>query len=186
MSLLQKDGRNTPKCIIYTRSKKDMSVLFDWFYFGLGDKYWVGASAMPGDGLVEMFYGQLDDVSESMIPEVFRKPNSPCRVVIATVAFGLGIDIPDVRYIVHWGPLSSPAQYWQEVGRGGRDGSPTNAVMYLPKRSVDKRKVDTNMMDIIKGDGCLRNKVMTYFKSDKFKNVSKVNCCNVCTKSRQF
>jgi ATP-dependent DNA helicase RecQ len=53
------------------------------------------------------------------------------RFVVCTSAFGLGINKPDVRWIVHFHPPQLLSEYLQEVGRGGRDGKPTDALMLI-------------------------------------------------------
>ena len=54
------------------------------------------------------------------------------RILISTVAFGMGVHIHDIRTVIHYGPSSDTLFYWQEVGRSGRDGNLSRALLMLP------------------------------------------------------
>jgi ATP-dependent DNA helicase RecQ len=66
---------------------------------------------------VEIFHGSLCDTTKKDITLEFVKISSSIRVMISTIAFGMGVEVPDIRHVVHWGPSSSTINYWQEAGR---------------------------------------------------------------------
>ena len=58
----------------------------------------------------------------------------PVRAIICTNAFGMGLDLPDVRLVVHWQHPASVEDYLQEFGRAGRDGKPSLAMLFVAER----------------------------------------------------
>lgn len=93
------------------------------------------AAFMKGEGVSADFYhAGLDSYSRSERQAAWKKGD--IRVMICTNAFGMGIDKPDVRFVVHYDVPDSPEAYFQEAGRAGRDGNPSYAVLVWSKDDI--------------------------------------------------
>jgi ATP-dependent DNA helicase RecQ len=75
------------------------------------------------------YHGKMD--AEERVDVHQRFLRDELRVVCATLAFGMGIDKPDVRLIVHWGAAKTLEAYYQQVGRAGRDGDAARALLFV-------------------------------------------------------
>ena len=106
----------------------------------------------------------------------FTKLQNPI-ILIATIAFGIRIDCPDVREEIHYGSPCNIESYVQETGRAGRDGLPALAV--LPKKSVNY-KINTAMLEYTENNTtCRRRQLFEHF--DNFTAHSLQSCCDICS-----
>lgn len=84
------------------------------------------------------FHGDMSAQERQVIIEQLR--NGDIDVVFATNAFGMGIDIPDIRVVIHFMLPESVEQYYQEVGRAARDGNASQAYILYSNKNIDVRQ----------------------------------------------
>src|SRR5256886_8997797 len=107
-------------------------------------------TANDRDNLLGRFTGRIDP---------------PAKVIICTNAFGMGLDLPDVRLVVHWQHPASLEDYLQEFGRAGRDGNPSIAVLFTGAkdegllRFMAEKTVESADVDVASKAGVVARKL---------------------------
>ena len=141
------------------------------------------------------YHADLD--SETRKQNQDRFINGDIRVIVATIAFGMGIDKADVRFVLHAGLPKEPESYYQEIGRSGRDGLPADCLLLFSYGDVDtidhfinqgassekqgRRERLQTLVSWATSIGCRRKVLLAYFGEQ----YEKQNCgmCDNCRQS---
>ena len=122
----------TVKNIIFCRTYNDCSRIYQLFKCNLKKEITdpVGYPDVSQFRLVDMFHATNSVEVKNSILKSFSCSGGRLQILIATIAFGMGINCPDIRRIIHLGPPSDCESYIQETGRAGRDSLTACAILY--------------------------------------------------------
>jgi ATP-dependent DNA helicase RecQ len=184
----RKSGKGRKRVMELVKERPGVSGVI---YAGSRDSTDELAAALNAEGIPALAYhAGLDKHVRAQRLEQFLAADA-C-VMVATIAFGMGVDKPDVRFVIHADPPSSIEAYWQEIGRAGRDGAPADGItlygasdMAWGLRRIDGREMEDGVKQVqarkvrqlygfLDGVGCRAAAVRRYFGEEGVRD------CGVC------
>ena len=167
-----------PKTIIFTDSLKDASAVYRYLLTTLKENAYVNRENKFANRILDMFHSHSDEDSRTRVQTLFPA-DSHIRVVVATVALGIGVNIRDIRIVVHWGLQNSILVFWQEVGRAGRDGLPAVEVACA---KTGTGSYEGDVWDAFETQGCTRKHLLRHFLGSGVPTAPTCgcHCCSHC------
>ncbi|KAK2546801.1 putative ATP-dependent DNA helicase Q1, partial [Acropora cervicornis] len=134
---------------------------FKFFERHLGSEQYYPSNAqpLPENRLFAQYHAPQTSAMKDQILKELSSAVSKVRVVFATVAMGMGVDIQSIRTVIHAEPPRTVREYFQETGRAGHDGKLAHAVLYYNNHDIAKHRegMSNNIRNFCRlEDGCLR------------------------------
>lgn len=183
VQLVKKHGVNMPKTVIFCRTYKELTEVSTYLMDQLYSNNLLYTAGNLKTPICEIYTAATDNTVKSDILPSFTAQNGHIRIVIATIAFGLGLDAPNVHKIIHWGSADSVAAYIQETGRAGRDGQNATATLFYSNKDISTTStVSDGMKNYCKNVSlCRRKLLMKEFTQDSIECLEPLHvCCDVC------
>ena len=181
---MNEKGVEADRTLIYCQTRKHCGLLYRLFEIHLKDKFYHGC-AKPKNRVVEMYHASTPDNVKKHIIENLSDESGHIRILISTIAFGMGVNCKSVHRVVHFGPSKNMECYVQESGRAGRDGKPSNCIILynglLASYSTPKmKKLLAN-----ETSECLRQLIFADFNIGSSHFDLPHQCCDVCAQTCQ-
>lgn len=178
VNLIRMERENTPKTIIFCNTIHDVAKLTGYLFSVLGNEaYASNQSHTPSNRIIGIYHSMTLLKYKARVSDSLKNDAGNVRVVVATSALSMGVNFPDIQYIVHMGPARNIVDHIQEVGRAGRNGEAAhNIVIYYGNQLTHCTK---SVKDFCKTNGCIRKSLFKDFAA-----VDSVNplhsCCSNC------
>ena len=176
---IKANGESTPKCIIFCNTMNEIACVTNYVMLKLGkEAYSPPLPRQPSNCLVGIYHSTSWAHSKERIINSF-KGNGKTRVVISSSALSMGVNFPDVRYIINWGPARNLLDQHQEIGRAGRDGISSYSLIIYHGQQLSQ--CEEGIKHFVKADGCLRVAAYKHFDEKIAPLKPSHSCCSYCS-----
>jgi ATP-dependent DNA helicase RecQ len=183
IKLIKDTGACCPKTLIFCNTLNDIAAVFNHLMLQLGaNAYNPPESREPECRIIGIYHSNsFKKQKERLFSQLKGTGNK--RVVVASSALGMGVNFPDIKYVINWGPARNLLDQLQEGGRAGRNGSSAHIVIIYHGQQVTH--CDKDVKEFVNTTGCYRLAAYSPFDPSILPGAVKHDCCNYCCQSCQ-
>ena len=170
---LKHSQEKTDRTIIYCQTIRQCGLVYATIKGLLGTNMFIGDDSK--NVLVEMLHSCTPEENKKTILESFQSENGIIRLLIATIAFGMGVDCRGVHRVIHFGPSKNVESYVQETGRAGRHGH--QSIAYVLYHGVVMNHIEAHMKSFVKTKECRRKNILNHFECVSMYPEQPYLCC---------
>lgn len=170
---------STKRTLIYCQTRTQCALLWRMFLLKLGDFFYLHGRKGVRNRLVDMYHAGTPPKAKSFVLSQAILKKSHLRVLICTVAFGMGIDCKGFIRSIHFGPSKNLESFVQESGRAGRNGE--ESVCFLLYNSLLASRSADDMKDFMYSTECRRACITKHFSKNPTSALS-CYCCDICAR----
>jgi superfamily II DNA helicase RecQ len=180
VDLVVEKGSDMPKTIIFCTTMNEMATVCNYLLFKMGSYAYHNTADGSRSCIIGVYHSMTWAATKEALLASFKgHGNDIKKLIIASTALSMGVNFPDVRYIINWGPPRTLIDYHQEAGRAGRDGEPAHSIIIYHGNQTTHCEDDVKQF--IRTEGCLRVASLKPFVPDVVPMQPYHDCCSNCS-----
>ena len=178
VDMVREHSKATPKTITFCDTLYSIASVWNYLILSLGENAFNPPTSRKREHCVLGIFHSLSlkEYKDRLLASF--KNDGIKRIALATTALSMGVNFPNVRYIVNFGPARSLLDFHQQAGRAGRDGKPSDVIVYFYGQQL--AHCDEDVCNFLKSTACYRVASYVSFDPDIVPLSPSHDCCSNC------
>jgi len=180
LALLKKNHVALTKSLVFNRRIKYLTETYEMLDEELREQGHDGDEGDDRSRIFEMYHLKTDDDVKNNVLCRFNNEGGNLRLVLCSTSFSMGLDVPDVGNVFHYGPPNDTDDFLQETGRAGRNGEESHSVILMHKCALCGAYTTTLMKEYVRTKLCRRKVLLSAYMEAHSSRKPGHMCCDNC------
>ena len=180
VQLIKDAGIHCPKTLIFCNTLNDIAAVFNNLMLQLGPCAYHLSDTNPECRIIGMYHSNSFKEHKERLFLQFKRQGYK-RVIVTSSSLSMGVNFPDIKYVINWGPARNLLDQLQEGGRAGHNGEPAHVIIIYHGRQLSH--CNSDVKEFVNTNGCYRVAAYRPFDSMVKPGSIKHDCCNFCSQS---